>query len=256
MRFGYCTGPGESGVLKATGYDYFEWGVSDALMPLADDAAFEVALAKIKAAALPCESLNGMVPGTLKITGPDADMAKLEAYVATMCVRAKRVGIQRIVFGSGGARNVPEGFCREKARAQILDFLKMLGPHAQAAGLLIAIEPLNKKECNIINTVAEGAEIARAVDHPSIRLLADAFHMLRDDEPIANVAKNLDIIVHTHIATRENRLPPGVEACAGIQEFLQCLRGGGYKHRVSVEASGYTPAWALTALATMRVWAL
>ena len=254
MRFGYCCGPAQAGILKDAGFDYFEWSVPGLLMPLADDAAFEVALSQANVAALPCEALNMMVPGELKITGPDVDFAKLEAYAKTMCCRAKRANIQRIVFGSGAARRVPEKFCKTEARSQIIQFLKMLGPLAQAAGVTIVVEPLNKGETNIINSVAEGAEIVREVNDAGIRLLADSYHVLVEDEPLANITKNFDIIAHTHIATREGRLPPGVTPCAGIQQFLRALREGGYTGRVSVEGNGFSISNTRVALATLRIW--
>jgi sugar phosphate isomerase/epimerase len=240
--------------LKATGFDYFEWSVTGLLMPLADDAAFEAALAQAKAAALPCEALNVMLPGELKVTGPEVDFAKLETYAKTMCARAKRAAIQRIVFGSGGARRVPDGFCMDKARGQIIAFLKMLGPHAQAAGVTIAVEPLNRGETNIINSVAEGAGIVREVNHPAIRLLADSYHVMLENEPFDIIVKNLDIMCHMHVSTCAGRLPPGVVPCAGMQQFLRVLRENGYNDRVSVEGGGFSPANARIAIATMRIW--
>jgi sugar phosphate isomerase/epimerase len=242
--------------LKDSGFDYIEPTVPGLLMPLADDAAFEAALALAKDAPLPCEALNMMVPGDLKITGPDANPEKLEAYGKTMCARAQRAGIQRIVFGSGGARRVPDGFSKSEGRAQIVRFLQMLGPHARAAGVTIVVEPLNSKETNIINSVAEGADIVREVNDAGIRLLADSFHVLVENEPLDNVVKNLDLICHTHVATREGRMPPGTVPCAGVQDFLMCLRDNGYNGRVSVEGTGFSASNAWVARATLCLWTL
>jgi sugar phosphate isomerase/epimerase len=143
-----------------------------------------------------------------------------------------------------------------EARAQIVRFFKMLGPLARAAGVVIVVEPLNKRETNIINSVAEGADIVREAADPGVRLLADSFHMLMDNEPMENLSRNIDLIAHTHIATREGRMPPGTVPCAGIQDFLQCLRDGGYNGRVSVEGAGYSAANARAAIATMRIWTM
>ena len=66
--------------------------------------------------------------------------------------------------------------------------------------------------------------------------------------------RNLGLIAHAHVATREGRMPPGVVPCAGVQDFLQRLRDGGYNGRVSVEGAGFSPANAITARATMCVW--
>lgn len=254
MRFGVCCGPAAAPALSQAGYDFFEGSVPGILKPLEDAAAFDAMLDEVRRAPLPCEALNLMVPAEIKLTGPETDPARQEAYMKTMCARAARAGIARVVFGSGGARKVPDGFPKEKAFAQLADFLRMAAPYAADAGTTIVVEPLNRNECNIINSVAEGAELVREVNAPSVRLLADSYHMLRDDEPLQNITDHAALLAHVHVATGANRLPPGVEPDHGLQEFLLRLRDAGYNGRVSVEAGGMTPAHLWTALATLRLW--
>ena len=52
------------------------------------------------------------------------------------------------MFGSGGARRVPEGFPKEDAFEQFVEFGKRIAPEARAHGLTIAIEPLCRDETN------------------------------------------------------------------------------------------------------------
>ena len=52
-----------------------------------------------------------------------------------------------------------------------------MGVIAQSYGIVVCVEPLNRAESNFINTLQEGAEIVRRVNHPHIRLLADLYHM-------------------------------------------------------------------------------
>lgn len=61
--------------------------------------------------------------------------------------------------------------------AGIHDFLRMCNAYGEQYGVTIAIEPLNRRECNVLNTVAEGAEMVHALQLSKVRLLADAFHM-------------------------------------------------------------------------------
>jgi aminobenzoyl-glutamate utilization protein B len=53
---------------------------------------------------------NVLLPATLKCSGPDIDYARLDRYAHTVFRRAKEIGMTIIVFGSAGARMVPEGF--------------------------------------------------------------------------------------------------------------------------------------------------
>ena len=55
------------------------------------------------------------ISGSLKITGPKVDPAALKAYVEVTLERTERAGVEVMVFGSGGARQVPDGFDRTKA---------------------------------------------------------------------------------------------------------------------------------------------
>src|SRR5262249_25937777 len=50
------------------------------------------------------------LPATLKVTGPAIDRDRQHAYVEKAFDRLARLGVEVVVFGSGGARRVPDGF--------------------------------------------------------------------------------------------------------------------------------------------------
>ncbi len=235
MRIGVCGPMSLAGVIKHAGFDYFEGAVGAILKPLEDDAAFEAVLAELERQPLACEVLNCMVPGSLPVVGPNADFAALERYVSVMTRRAARAGVKVIVFGSGGARRFPEDFDTRKADAQLLDFLHLLGDRAAAAGVTIAVEPLNKGETNILNTAAESADWVRRAARPAVRLLVDAFHLMREEEPAAVIIREAPLLAHMHVATRTNRLAPGLEPCAELDDFFAAVKASGYSGRMSVE---------------------
>jgi len=237
MKIGLCTGLDGAAMAREAGFDYIEDTVGVILKPLEPEKAFLPVLEELKKSPLPCSALNVFIPPRLKITGPDANLAALEVYCATAFERAQRACITMIVFGSGGARNVPEGWEHERARAQIVEFLRLVAPEAQRRGVTIAIEPLLSKETNIINSVVEGAAIAREVDAPAIRLLVDSYHWAQENEPVASIVDNADLLVHAHIATYKNRLLPGLEP-EDFTQFLSALRAGNYAGCLSIEAGG------------------
>ena len=47
----------------------------------------------------------------------------------------------------------------------------LAAPLAQAGGITLVVEPLNRQECNVINSVAEAMEYVTAADHPQVRCL-------------------------------------------------------------------------------------
>jgi sugar phosphate isomerase/epimerase len=240
MKFGLCCNLDLAPAAADAGFDYIEMTVPGLLMPLADDAAFETMLAKLRATRLPCPVVNCFVPGDIKITGPAADPARLQQYVHTACDRARRAGVKVIVFGSGGARNIPDGFDRAAAWKQLAAFCSMAGPVAQACGVTVAIEPLNRAECNVLNSVTEGAKLAREVNHPAIRLLVDCFHWGRENESPQAIVDAGGLLVHTHLATVANRILPGEEE-QDFATFFAALKKVKYDGRVSIEAQVKNP---------------
>jgi len=140
-----------------------------------------------------------------------------------------------IVFGSGGARHRPEGWEVPAAWEQLVAFCSAVGPLAEAHGVTIAVEPLHSGECNILNTLEECAALVGAVSHPRIRLLVDAYHLMREGEPWERIVRHGHLLVHTHLATAANRRSPGVESC-DFRPFFEALRETGYRGRISIES--------------------
>jgi sugar phosphate isomerase/epimerase len=138
------------------------------------------------------------------------------------------------VFGSGGARQIPDGFPKSEAEQQFVALLRKLGPLGEKHNVTITIEPLNRAECNFINSVGEAAALARACDHPRVRVLADFYHMMRDGQPPNDIAWAGALLRHVHIAEREKRTPPGV-AGDDFRPYLAALKEIGYAGRISIE---------------------
>src|SRR5262249_8795906 len=127
---------------REAGFDYLVGPVSKNLVPDRDDAQFEARLAELKALPLPLRACNVVLRAPLRVTGPEADHGAIAAYADKVFRRARRAGVERIVFGSADARGVPNGFPHERAREQLVALLKRLGPLAADAGVLLVPENL------------------------------------------------------------------------------------------------------------------
>lgn len=237
MQLGLCTSSSANAALLArSSLAYVEENVQSFLMPRdADEAAWQARLASAKACGKPILAANCFLPGDLPCVGPVVDRAAIRSWAVTAFTRARQAGIQRIVFGSGGSRRIPEGFDRAKARAQFVDLLRELGPLAAAQGVTIVVEPLNSGECNFINSVDEGAGIVRDAATPGVRLLADIFHMLRDNEGPESILRAGDLLAHAHVAERAQRTAPGV-AGEDFLPYLRALLAIGYQGGLSIES--------------------
>ena len=234
MMLGICASVGRAG-LSGLGVDYVEENVQDFLLPERDAKAYAAALAGL--GPLPIlGAANCFLPAAMKCVGPDVDRPAILAYAQRAFERAGRLGMGIIVFGSGGSRTVPAGFSRDAAFSQFVGLLRDLGPLAQAGGVVLAVEPLNRGECNLINSLAEGAEAVLACGHPCVGLTADLYHMAVDSEGPEAIERHGVLLRHAHVAEREGRACPGVHG----DDFRPCfraLKGAGYRGALSIECN-------------------
>jgi D-psicose/D-tagatose/L-ribulose 3-epimerase len=233
---GYCVGLKGLDIAKAAGFDYVELGTSE--LTALSDADFEAAVAQIKAAGIPTPNANLFLPGSLKLTGPEAATPEQQmAYVTKAFTRLERVGVKILCFGSGGARRVPDGFSKDDAFAQLVAFGKRIAPEARAHGITVVIEPLRRQETNIINTAAEGFALVKAVADPNFELLVDFYHLASEQEDPKIILEAKDHIRHLHMANPQGRVFPLQWDEFDYAPFFANLRTIGYAGRMSVEAS-------------------
>ena len=109
-----------------------------------------------------------------------------------------------------------------------------MAPTAEKYGVIVAIEPLQASETNFINTVAEGAEMARQAGSPNICVIADFYHMAREGEPAEDIVAAADKLVHCHIAECANRTAPGVDG-DDFTPYFKALKQIKYQGRISLE---------------------
>jgi len=232
MRFGCCTSPDKIGLVKEMGFDYVELAVGS-LASKEAESAFVEAARTIEAGRLTPEAFNCFIGGDNKLTGPDVSMERVRAHTETVFERVNRVGGKIVVVGSGGARKVPDGFPMEKGEEQLVEFFRMAGDIAADKGVTIVIEPLNRRETNIINSFPAGVEMARKVDHPAVQVLADFYHIDEENEDIDVVIDHGGMLRHTHTADT-GRYQPG-SGQYDYDAIFAALKKAGYDERMSIE---------------------
>ena len=223
-------------LIKQAGYDYIEATVGEFLVPDKSDSEFLQRLEEQKRQSAKVISCTVFLPGNLKVTGPETKHDEIVAWAETTFSRAQKAGMSYIVFGSGGARRVPEGFSKQEATQQFISLCKRLAPVAKKFNITVVVEPLNSSEANLINSLKEGAEIVEAVNHPNIRLLCDIYHMLKENEPASEIIKYGKYIKHCHIAEEVSRSAPGTNG-EDFTSYFRALKQIQYKGCLSIEGS-------------------
>ncbi|MCQ2427737.1 MAG: sugar phosphate isomerase/epimerase [Clostridia bacterium] len=238
MKIGVCTKFENINDAAAAGFDYLECNLSKlAQLP---EEAFDALYAESASFPIPVLRANGFIPGTIKVTGNDVNPTEIREYLDTALSRASKIGVKTAVFGSGGARNVPEGFPVDAAYRQLISFLKEAASYAEKYGVVIAIEPLRASECNIINYVSEATILAAVIDSPFVTVLADSFHMICGHEPFDAMVRAGSLLKHVHISHPLSDLSgrdfPREGDGEDYSAFIRKLREAGYAGTVSVEA--------------------
>lgn len=251
VQVGLCTGLSGIDAAKSAGFDYVELSTSE--IAALSDADYESASARIKALGLAVPVTNLFLPATVKVTGPDVDRDLQLRYVRKAFERLSRIGTGLVVFGSGGARRVPDGFSRDEAFKQLVDFGRRAAAEARRHDITIAIEPLRRQETNIINSAAEGLELVNAVDDPGFQLMIDFYHLASEGEDPAIVLRAREHIRHLHMANPQGRVFPLAWDEFDYAPFFANLRAIGYDRRISVEATTKElPVEAPQAIALLR----
>jgi D-psicose/D-tagatose/L-ribulose 3-epimerase len=235
VQVGYCTTLGNVDAARTAGFDYVELSTSE--IAALSDADFEQAAARIQQAGIAVPATNLFLPATLKVTGPAIDREQQMAYVRKAFARLARLGTQIVVFGSGGARHVPDGFPKEQAFQQLVEFGRRIAPEARARGITIAVEPLRHEETNIINSAAEGLALVNAIGDPNFQLMIDFYHLASEKEDPAVIVRAGSHVRHLHTANPQGRVFPRRWEEYDYAPFFAALRQIGYDKRISVEAS-------------------
>lgn len=121
-----------------------------------------------------------------------------------------------------------------RAMGWLVEALQECSAAARPAGVRLALEPINRYETTLVNTVAQGMDLIGRVGADNFGLLLDTFHMnIEEPDVAASIRACGARTFHFHVAD-SNRWYPG----AGHLDFksvLATLAATGYRGWVSGE---------------------
>lgn len=122
----------------------------------------------------------------------------------------------------------------EKAEEYFLAAMKRCAEYAEGLDVVLTLEPINRYETNLYNTVDEGIEAINKIDKGNVKLLVDTFHMNIEEPDIFESIKKADnMISHVHLAD-SNRWAPGL-GHINFASVIATLRSLRYNGVVSAE---------------------
>ena len=112
--------------------------------------------------------------------------------------------------------------------------LERCSREAERAGIHILLEPLNRYESNIVNTLDEGVKLIREIGSGALKLLADTFHMNIEERSIPEaIRKARHHLAYLHFSD-SNRQAPG-SGHINFKEVIDVLKEIGYDGTISFE---------------------
>ena len=133
-------------------------------------------------------------------------------------------------FFSGAGPTADEWKCA-------VESMQTAAEHAAKSGVLLGVEYLNRFECYLLNTAADGARFVKEVDHPSCKMMFDTFHSHIEEKNIPEAIRALSgCLGHVHISEND-RSTPGAGNVHWDQVF-DTLHEIGYDGAMVIEAFG------------------
>lgn len=117
---------------------------------------------------------------------------------------------------------------------RMVQSLKRSCEEAEKEDIPLWIEPINRYETNLINTIDEGINLIDQVGSKRLGLLPDTFHMNIEERSIEeSLRRSTPYLQHVHIAD-SNRWAPG-SGHIHFKSVLRVLKEAGYKGFLSME---------------------
>ena len=138
----------------------------------------------------------------------------------------------------------------ESELGHLAEFLHEAAGYAQHAGIRLALEPLNRFECYMVNTMEQGGALHTRVAHPNFTILYDTFHAnIEERDMVASFDAHEAHIGHIHISENDRGIPG--RGHIPFRPIFDAIRRNGFDAWLVLEAFGRAvPELA----AATRVW--
>jgi len=181
--------------------------------------------------------------------GPDRDMSADDAdtrrnaidYVKRCADIAAELGADIVVgpmYSAVGRTRMAEPTERRAQRMLAAESIREAADHAGKHGVRLAIEPLNRFETDLVNTVDQGIVLVEEVGCKNVGLLLDTFHMNIEEKSIPDALRRAAKYIFEFHACSSDRGTPG-EDHLPWPGIVTALDDVGYDGAVVIEA--FTP---------------
>jgi sugar phosphate isomerase/epimerase len=139
-----------------------------------------------------------------------------------------------VIIGSLSGRLGSDPQQRSQSRRAALDCLSQCCSAAGASGVTMLLEPLNRYECDYLNTARDVIAVIEELGASNLKVLADTFHMNIEETDISATLRTAAAYIgHVHLAD-SNRQAAG-HGHLDVTAVLRTLADSGYHGYLSFE---------------------
>ena len=200
-------GAGDAALLadiKAAGFDGVEVPVFEG-----DLAHYQMLARMLGDLGLDCTAVTALGDPAMNLIG---DAAARQKGIDFMRFALDRAAALRATLICGPLHSTLGHFSGQgPTRAELdhsIQSQRVIGDHAAALGITVALEPLNRFECYLVNTMAALSAHLKDIGHPNIRAMYDTFHAnIEEADPITALTRHAGDVVHIHLSENDRGVP-------------------------------------------------
>ena len=144
-------------------------------------------------------------------TGDAATTAATQAYLRASIDHAATVGSKVLagpIYSPVGRVWRLDAAERPATIRRLIEALRPVVDHAGERGVRLALEPLNRYETSLLNTVDQALDVVEAVDSPALGLCLDTFHLnIEELDPVAATRRSGVRIAHVQACGTDRGAP-------------------------------------------------
>ena len=214
------------------GFDYVELPLN-ALAAL-NETDFQAFLDYAEGSRIRVAACSDLLPEDLPITGDGVNATALHGYLKHALGRAQQLGVKTLALDGAKSRQVPLEGDFPFAWRQLGNFLRLIQGHARDCGMTVALEPLRKSDCNLLNLVSEATLIAGLLQLSSVAVCANFGSMGMASESLSALRRAAPLLKHVHVENALTRALPKPGDGEDYGRLLETLRDIGYAGGVTL----------------------
>jgi len=237
---------------KEVGFDVFEVCIEDPALISAE-------------ALIEASERTGLAVSVCGAFGPERDVSHDDAaarrpgveYLKTCVDIARAVGSPHVagpMYSATGKTRLLAPEERRQQRGWAAESLREVADYAGERGVVLAMEPLNRFETDLVNTVDQGLELIDLIDRDNVGLMLDTFHMNIEEKHLGDAIRRAgDRVIHFQVSENDRGTPgTGHVDWSGTWTALDEI---GYEGSIVIESFLPTVKQIAKAVSLWRPWA-